>query len=589
MELRTYLSIINKRKKLIAIVFFLLFLLVVIVTLLIPPKYSSTARLRVLTPIGGGTNYLNFDIWYATRLMNTYASMASSSTIIDEVRKKFNLTSDPDISATVIADSELIRITVLDYDPVLSASIANSIAEILLANKNSSAIQAQSAADSVLSSQLDAVNQKLSDARARYRDIFIPYTQNNSKISLLTAQIQNDQNMYITIKDRIESGRQQTAISPTILAAQEAQLADLQSHIDQNTSNLETMQSKAAEDSNLINDAQSEITLIQAQYSNIVTQMDQMKSLQALQYSSEGLIVVDQAVPGRTPASPNYMLVFVLGFFISLFLAVMIAITVENLDDTYISPNQIATLNRTPFWGETSKQDTSPVNQVVGRNNPNKTTRKVSELNIDNFPNNQSLRSLVLAGVEDETSESQTWVKLALEFAQQGRKTLLIDGNMNNPSVHTHFLSTVNEWGLRDVLDGKITLAAAIKETGRKDLSVLTAGQSDGKPARTIDSEKMIRILDDLSTRFSMIVLGVTSLSSIRGNDEFISKTDGVVIVIEYGNSHKKHIRENIELVHNLNVPLLGYIIAHKDKVTLTSHIPQDGTNSKIVPDLDNI
>ncbi|MHC1785266.1 MAG: hypothetical protein AB9891_21390 [Anaerolineaceae bacterium] len=588
MELQTYLSIVNKRKKQIAIGFSALFLLVVIITLLIPPKYSSTARLRVLTPIGGGTNYLNFDIWYATRLMNTYASMASSSAVKDEIKKKFNRATDLDISATVIADSELIRITVLDSDPIMSASIANSIAEILLANKNDSAIQAQTASDAVISNQLEAVTQKLIAARAKYRDIYIPYTQNNNRISALNTQIQNDQNLYISIKDRIEAGRQ-TNTSAAVLNAQESQLEEIQARIDQKSAEVDAMNAKAAEDANLIDSAQSDIALLENQYSNIVLQMDQMKSLQALQYGSESLILVDEALASRSPSIPNYLLVFILGFFLSLFVSVMVAVTLENMDDSFLSPNQISALHRTPFWGETFNQGESQFNQFSDSEVQGQMYPRINELKIENFPQNQSLRSLIISGVEKESSITSTMVKMALEFARQGRKTVLIDGNFNNPMVQTHFLSVGNEYGLWDVLVGKVSLKAALSETGRNNLAVLTAGQPEGKIENQINFAKMGKIVEELQTRYSMVIIGIPCISEWRRDDSFIYQTDGVVLAIEYGNSHKRNISKMIAYLENLNIPMLGYILAHEQKITPSSHHPENTADRVQAAGLDHI
>lgn len=580
MELQTYLSIISKRRKLIIILFFVIFLLIAVVTLLIPPKYKSVARLRVLTPIGGGTNYLNFDIYYATRLMNTYASIATSTAVTEEIKKKFGLTDEPDITATVISDSELIRLTVLDPNPQRSADIANSIAEILLTNKNSSASQAQTASDSVISSQIDAVSQKLAETRAKYSAIYIPYSKNNAKIDILNMQIQNDQALEISLRDRIEEGRQ-NEIGSDILAVQEAQLAELEKQLNQRLATIEQMHSTAAEDSFQINNLQREISLLETQYSNIVTQMDQMRSLQAMQFGSESLILVDKAIPDYSPDVPNYPLVFALGFCLSLFLAVMFAFTLENLDDIYNSPQQISALNRTPFWGETSPQGVVPVGQGAGAGPRTPEAVRAPELKVDNFPYHQSLQTIIMSGVDKETAASDAWVKLAVEFSQKGRNTILIDCNLANPSIHSRFRSISNEKGLGELLNGKIALDSAIKSTGWKNLSILTAGISEGWTERGINRSEMGRIIEELQARFSMIVIGIPSVAALHGNSSFIYRTDGVVLVIEYGSSRKKNIRSSIELINNLNIPLLGYIVSHEGKIGLATNLTERGIQGK--------
>lgn len=588
MELQIYFSIITKRKKLIAIVFSVLFLLIVVITLLIPPKYSSTARLRVLTPISGGTNYLNFDIWYATRLMNTYASMASSTTVVDEIKKKFNLTSTPDINAVVIADSELIRITVLDRDPVLSASISNSIAEILLANKNGAAIQAQTSSKEAINLQLKDISQKLNDARNKHKEIFVPYTQNNTRIAILTAQIQSDLQMSVTMRDRIEQGRQ-NGVGADILTAQEAQFTALLSKIDQERAQLDTMNTKAAEDSDLIANTQREITLIEQEYTNIVNQLDQIKALQALQSSSDALVLVDRAEPNARPFSPNYLLVFILGIFISVFVAVLAAIALENFDDTYISPSQISTLAKTPLWGEIAKKKYPPAKEAITNEGEKSIDPKISELEIHNIPQNNSLKSLIISGVDDSDGDAMASIRLATEFAQTGRKTILVDGNLNAPSIHKHFRKIENDQGLNEVLCKNVSLDSAIKKSGKANLCILTAGLSDAKMDTKIDPQKMSEIIDQLQSKFSMVIIDIPSMTALKGKDDFVTRTDGVILVIGFGNSRRKNIQANINILEKLNTPLLGYVHSREEKPSTSQSFLEKIINRKADSDLVNL
>lgn len=588
MELQTYFSIINKRKKLIAIVFSVLFLMIVVVTLLIPPKYSSTAGLRVLTPIGGGTNYLNFDIYYATRLMNTYASMASSTTVADEIKKKFNLTTTPDISADIIPDSELIRITVSEREPVLSASIANSIAEILLANKNETTLQAQTSSEAAINTQLKEINQRLSDARNKHKDIFIPYTQNNDRIAVLNSQIQSDLQMIVTMTDRIGQGRQ-NRVAADILTSQETQLTALQTKLDQERAQLDSMNTKSAEDSNLIANAEREIALIEQEYTNMVNQLDQIKALQVLQGSSDPLVLVDRAEPEKSPSSPNYLLVFILGFFISLFVAVLAAMALENLDDTYVSPGQITSLAKAPLWGEIPEKKTLPAKELISDEDETKSDPKINELEIQSILQNKSLRSLIISSVDDSEGDAEASVRLATEFARIGRKTVLVDANINAPSIHKHFQTVENDQGLYEVLGEKTSLDSALKKSGKSNLCILAAGLPDVNKDNKIDPEKMSELIDQLQSKFSIVIIDIPSMMTLNGDDNFITRTDGVILVIGFGSSRKKNIRANIDLLEKLHTPLLGYIHSHEEKLSSSQSFLEKMINRKADSDLTNL
>lgn len=171
MELATYIEIILRRKKIILGIFLLLMLIIVIVSLIIPPKYASSVSLRVLTPRSGGMNYVNFDIYYANRLMNTYVSLASSNTVLDEVKKNLKLVEIPDVEAEIIPDTELVKITVKDRSAAKAVEIANAIASELLSRNSEVSRETSSSAENTLDAQINKKERTVISGKERLQSI----------------------------------------------------------------------------------------------------------------------------------------------------------------------------------------------------------------------------------------------------------------------------------------------------------------------------------------------------------------------------------------------------------------------------------
>jgi capsular polysaccharide biosynthesis protein len=110
MEIKTYFDIISRRKWVIIPTAVILIVVVFIAARFMPPQFTSTAQLRVITPTGGSSSYVDFNIWYADRLMNTYAELAKSATVRDELKQKLNLSQDPKVTISVVPSSEIINI-----------------------------------------------------------------------------------------------------------------------------------------------------------------------------------------------------------------------------------------------------------------------------------------------------------------------------------------------------------------------------------------------------------------------------------------------------------------------------------------------
>lgn len=132
MDLKTYLSILNRHR--ILIIGTLLFAVIAALggTFLLTPKYEAAATLRFATAINGSTDWVQYNIEYTDRLMNTYSQLATSSTSTSELIRQFQLSNPPEIGVKIIANSELMQLWITHEDPQLVAQMANSLAQFLI-------------------------------------------------------------------------------------------------------------------------------------------------------------------------------------------------------------------------------------------------------------------------------------------------------------------------------------------------------------------------------------------------------------------------------------------------------------------------
>jgi len=130
-----YIQIIRYRKREIFITALIAILVAVMGRALVPVQYKSSALLRVIPYSTENPSYTQ--LAYATRIMKTYVEIGSSSVIMSNLREELGLTPDQPASVEIeiIPDTELLRINIADYDPVLASDIANALA-VQLINDN---------------------------------------------------------------------------------------------------------------------------------------------------------------------------------------------------------------------------------------------------------------------------------------------------------------------------------------------------------------------------------------------------------------------------------------------------------------------
>ncbi|MCL4488749.1 MAG: Wzz/FepE/Etk N-terminal domain-containing protein [Chloroflexi bacterium] len=167
MELRDYLGVVWRRKWIIVATTVVTLIVVVASTLLVTPSYQATATVRVKTASEGSIDYVTYDINYGDRLMNTYAKIITSAPMLEQVRQKLGFDTIPHTSAEVVANTELIRISVEDQDPVLTEKAANALAEVFIAYTTGPS-GGSPAGQQILGEQLAQYENEIGLARKQY-------------------------------------------------------------------------------------------------------------------------------------------------------------------------------------------------------------------------------------------------------------------------------------------------------------------------------------------------------------------------------------------------------------------------------------
>jgi succinoglycan biosynthesis transport protein ExoP len=192
MEFLPYLKILWERKWVLIAAIVVTMAVTFIGVKLLPSTYQAKATVRVLTAISGDAVWLVRDTLYADRLMNTYATLATSHPVLDTLMTNLQLEELPSIEVNFVVNTELLEIVVEDTDPALAANVANGLAQL---------IQTQSwQVDTVQSQQMlnDVLNQietNLATLRTERQEL-LDAGGGTTQIESLEREISLNQNAY---------------------------------------------------------------------------------------------------------------------------------------------------------------------------------------------------------------------------------------------------------------------------------------------------------------------------------------------------------------------------------------------------------
>lgn len=150
-------------------------------------------------------------------------------------------------------------------------------------------------------------------------------------------------------------------------------------------------------------------------------------------------------------------------------------------------------------------------------------------------------------------------INLAVSFAQMGKKTLLIDSDMRNPTVHRMF-SIPSQNGLSEILAG-LTDNITVSKTDIENLSVLTAGKIPPNPAELLASERMDKLLEFVKEHYDCVFIDTPPINIVTDATVFAEKTTGYVIVIKANTSDSNDVKTAVASLQHINGNILGFVL----------------------------
>lgn len=149
---------------------------------------------------------------------------------------------------------------------------------------------------------------------------------------------------------------------------------------------------------------------------------------------------------------------------------------------------------------------------------------------------------------------------LGVSFADLGKRTLLIDGDIRKGTQH-RLMGRERMPGLTDVLTGRAELHEALRTTDFAGLDVLPSGTRSGSGPELIGSPRMRELMMELRPRYDVILVDSAPLAA--GVDPFIlgTLTGSMMLVVRTGSTDLDLAEAKLDLLDRLPVRMLGCVM----------------------------
>ena len=276
--------------------------------------------------------------------------------------------------------------------------------------------------------------------------------------------------------------------------------------------------------------------------------------------------LMDRAVVPGTPYTPDIRRNFMLGAFAGILLALGLVLTIDYLDDTVKTPEDITRRLKLPFLGL--------VPAVKGNNHPLLSQEVPHEFgeafralrtSLVFSSGSEGTRVISLTSAQPLEGKTTTACNMAIALAYGGSRVLLIDADMRRPSV-SRTLGIENTTGLSHLLTGQATARQTIRPTSVQNLWVMTAGVTPPNPSELLASERMKTLINNVQHGpFDWVLIDTPPVLAVTDAVIIAPWVSGVVFVIGSEMTQRRLAERAVETLLTSRPHVLGAVLNRVD------------------------
>ena len=173
--------------------------------------------------------------------------------------------------------------------------------------------------------------------------------------------------------------------------------------------------------------------------------------------------------------------------------------------------------------------------------------------------------------------KTSTACNLAVALAQNGKRTILVDGDLRRPAVFKAF-GLEKQPGLSEVLQGRLAVKEAIRTVsdvflghmstedvlrtpGLENLHILTCGGIPSNPAELLSQDRTRDVLQELKDSYDVVLVDGPPLLPVADSVILGAYMDGVVLVYQVGKVGRGVLKRAKVQLDNVGAKVWGIVL----------------------------
>lgn len=426
----------------------------------------------------------------------------------------------------------------------------------------------------------------------------LPFIASQGKVSMLLPQVTTSKLALAQLRERYKSKHPKLIDAQNALSGSEAELkaaletaaATIKSEYEnarqtdegaraalseQETKSLE-LDKSAVEYENLNREFRVNEQLLESMLSRM------RETSVSSSIETESARIIDRSPESTSPVSPNVFFNLAIGAFAGVFFGCVVAYLAAMIDDRIKTSFDVETLVGLPLIGvipKVERMDQPDKAQIVS----NGADRAVTEAFLSVYStlrlNDQSNNAKLILVTSTVPAEGKSFVgtNLALTFASQGERTIIVDCDLRRPNIQRSFRLRAGKGLVNYCLRGT-PLDEVISKNVYPNLDVIAVGGRAKNPIQLLNSKEFEMMASELARRYDRVIFDTPPLGAVSDVLNILPLMDGAIYTIRFNGVKRRAAQRCVRRLLSANIPIFGAVLNGMDTGFTASYYVDDDT-----------
>lgn len=188
---------------------------------------------------------------------------------------------------------------------------------------------------------------------------------------------------------------------------------------------------------------------------------------------------------------------------------------------------------------------------------------RVLRTNIQYSSIDREVTTILVTSAQPAEGKSTTVSNLAITYAQEEKKVLLIDADLRKPTMHKLF-GISNRSGLTNLLLGEAPIREAAIPSHLPNLFLIPSGPATPNPAEMLASKRMTQFIEQAKAEYDIVLIDSPPILAVTDAQILATKCEGVILVLNHGKVKREVARRAVDSLEHVGVKPLGVVINNK-------------------------